>query len=130
MQPEYVELIQNASVEESDRSLVERLGVSINTVKRYRRMAREMRQEAARDHIAVEVGIAVPGALRDLAELRLRAMNDYRVTGDRDAGNIALNAIRITLQHVAPEPSSEWDGWTDAELERYAATGELPERAG
>lgn len=126
----YIGEIQNAPLDESVESIADRLGVSRAAVKHYRKEAREQRQEVARNHIAAEVGVAVPGALSNLAELRRRAMADYHAYGDPKVGALALAAIEATMRHVRPDEGDEWRDMSDEDLEHYARTGRLPEVAG
>lgn len=114
--PDVIDQIKAASFSESHESLSERLGLSVSTVRKYRRELRRDRQDAARSVIAEHVERNIPDALQDLTDLRLKARDTYEGTGDSKDGQLWLAAIKTTLEHVRPD-----DAALDATIENELA---------
>jgi transcriptional regulator with XRE-family HTH domain len=113
---ETIEAIKGAPASETQEAVAERLGVSVPTVKKYRREGRQERQEIAREVVARHVEENIPDALKDLTDLRRLARGTYEVSADPRDGALWLNAIKTTLEHVTPD-----DAALDAEIERELA---------
>lgn len=111
-----IEQIKAAPRTESHEAVAKRLGVSVPTVRKYRKAAREERQEVAREILARHVEENIPDALQDLTDLRRQARNTYEESGDHRDGTLWLHAIKTTLDHVKPD-----DGELDREIERELA---------
>jgi hypothetical protein len=95
------------------------LGIHRNTVRKYRKQARQERQEIAREILAQHVQENIPDALKDLTDLRQTVREKYEANGDTRDGQLWLAAIKTTLEYVRPD-DTELDAAIDAELERLA----------
>lgn len=118
-----IEKIQGASSSVSDTKLGEELRIHRNTVRKYRRQARQERQEAAREIISRHVEANIPDALEDLTKLRQLAQAAYEAKGDSRDGSLWLAAIKTTLEHVRPDDSA-LDAAIEAELAGVDAEGQ------
>ncbi len=111
-----VDAIKSAPSSETHEVVAERLGVSVGVVRKYRRLARQDREEVAREVIARHVESTVNDALEDLNRLRHMAAERYEQTKDPRHGTLWLGAVKTTLEHVKPD-----DGVLDAAIEAELA---------
>jgi hypothetical protein len=114
--PELIEAIKGAPGSEPAEAVAKRVGASVQSVKKYRREARQERQEIARSVVARHVEENIPDALKDLTDLRQLARTTYEGTSDCRDGQLWLSAIKTTLEYVTPD-----DAALDAEIERELA---------
>lgn len=121
--PDVIDAILAAPTSEPPDAVAARLGVSASVVKKYRRDARQERQEVARTILARHVEENIPDALADLTALRQKARTAYETGGDCRDGNLWLAAIKTTLEHVKPD-DSELDAAIERELAELADRGE------
>lgn len=108
--PDIADAIRSAPYDEADAALAARLGVGVNTVRRYRAQVREARKQHTQDAIAEHAEAHITDALADLVELRAAARAQYLGSPDdpgkhdpRD-GQLWLAAIREELGAVGAEP--------------------------
>jgi hypothetical protein len=119
-----IERIKGAAPGVSDTALGRELGIHRITVWKYRRLAKQERQEIAREVIAQHVEANIPDALADLADLRLTAKQAYKSSGDARDGSLWLNAIKTTLEYVTPD-----DATLDAAIEQELGLAQAADEA-
>jgi predicted transcriptional regulator len=112
---EIAERIRTAPAGTTDTTLARELGIHRNTVRKYRKVGRQEREEIAREVLARHVEENIPDALADLTEIRRLAREVYERTQDPRQGNLWLSAVKTTLEHVSPDAAA-LDAAIDAEL--------------
>lgn len=119
--PDKIDAIKAAPFDESHESLAARLGISVGTVRNYRKELREERQEATKGRIAEHAIAHVTDALTDLTTLRTLARDEFKSERNPKMGSLWLDSIKTELAVSAGQDKpAEFDELTDEELKAVA----------